>query len=283
LLTLLLLSLLALLALPLLTLLLLSLLALLALPLLTLLLLSLLTLLALPLLTLLLLSLLALLALPLLTLLGPSSRAGRIPLALGRFTLTLFDLRLLNALPFLSGHLFFTLSALTSLFCAFTILLPRVFSRFPCLTTLSRLPGLALSSCASALAACGLLTRLAFTRLPLPAFLTGRLTFTRLPLTGLFARLLLPGRTFSRLSLGVLPLLTRGRTAGLAGAALCLRRIPASLGRRLTFPRGLSAGELNQLSLRIVLFPLPFLSLTIFACSLLPGLPLPTGGNVGTL
>ena len=234
-------------------------------------------------LTLLLLSLLSLLALPLLTLLGPSSRAGRIPLALGRFTLTLFDLRLLSAFPFLSGRLFFTLSALTSLFCAFTILLPGVFSRFPCLATLSRLSGLALSSCASALAACGLLTRLAFTRLPLPAFLTGRLTFTRLPLTGLFARLLLPGRTFSRLSLGVLPLLTRGRTAGGAGAALCLRRIPASLGRRLTFPRGLSAGELNQLSLRIVLFPLPFLPLTIFACNRLPGLPLPTGGNTGTL
>ena len=129
-----------------------SLLTLLALPLLTLLLLSLLSLLALlalPLLSLLLLSLLPLLTLPLLSLLallGPSSRAGRISLALGRFTLTLFDLRLLSAFPFLSGRLFFTLSALTSLFCAFAILLPGVFSRFPCLATLSRLSGLALSS-----------------------------------------------------------------------------------------------------------------------------------------
>ena len=184
------------------------------------------SLLALALLALLLLSLLTLPALAFLT----SSSTGGIPLALGRFTLTLFDLRLLSAFPFLSERLFFTLSAFTSLFRTFTILLPGVFSRLPCLATLSRLSGLALSSRARTLATCGPLTRLAFTRLPFPAFLAGSLTFAWLPLTGLFALLLLAGRTFSLLSPGVLSLLTRGRTAGLAGAPLCLRRIPASLG-----------------------------------------------------
>ena len=237
LLTLLLLSLLALLTLALLTLLLLSLLALLALALLTLLLLSLLALLALALLTLLLFSLLALLALALLTLLLlslltllASSCTGGIPLALGRFTLTLFDLRFLSAFPFLSERIFFTPSAFTRLFRAFTILLPGVFSRLPCLAALPRLSRLPLSSRARALATRGLLTRFAFTRLPLPAFLAGGLTFARLPLTGFFALLPLAGGTFSLLSPGVLALLTRGRTAGLAGAPLCLRRIPASLG-----------------------------------------------------
>ena len=95
---------------------------------------SLLTLLALTLLALLLFSLLTLLtlALLLLSLPGRSSSTGRIPLALGRFTLTLFDLRLLSAFPFISGRrLFFTLSGFTIRLRAFTILLPGVFSSFP--------------------------------------------------------------------------------------------------------------------------------------------------------
>ena len=140
-----------------------------------------------------------------------------------------------------------------------------------------------MSSHARALTTRGRPACLTFTRFSLAAFLAGVLTFARLPLTGLFALLLLARRTFALLSLGVLPLLARGRTAGLAGPPLCLRRIPASLGRWPTFPRWLSAGELNQLSLRIVLFPLPFLPLTISTCRQFPGLPLPASGNLRAL
>ena len=107
-------------------------LTLLALPLFSLLTLLALALLALPLFSLLTLLALALLALLLFSLLGRSSSTGRIPLALGRFTLTLFDLRLLSAFPFISGRrLFFTLSGFTIRLRAFTILLPGVFSSFP--------------------------------------------------------------------------------------------------------------------------------------------------------